>query len=84
MGDTVKKELKGSGNRKCLECRLVRLEERLAKVEENQARILQVLSLGPAEDAEESSYNRAIGELAQGNRKPLENFLKRGGKIPKG
>jgi hypothetical protein len=84
MDVTGKEKVKGSGNRKGIECRLARLEERLAKVEENQARILQVLRLGPAEDAEESSYNRAIGELAQGNRKPLENFLKRGGKIPKG
>lgn len=29
-----------------------------------------------------TAYNRAIRELARGNRKPLERYLQRGGKIP--
>lgn len=30
------------------------------------------------------AFERAVAELARGNRKPLSNYLKRGGKIPTG
>lgn len=35
-----------------------------------------------SDDANQTAYERAIDALAAGNKKPLENFLKRGGKIP--
>ena len=57
-------------------------EERLAKIEEMIAAIYERIcpdrdgGIGPV------SYQRAIREFAKGNKKPLELFLKRGGKIP--
>jgi hypothetical protein len=65
---------------------LARLEERLAKVEENQARIMDLLrdrGLIPREDGvDEAAFERVVAEFAKGNRKALSNYLKRGGKIP--
>ncbi len=40
------------------------------------------LDEGADEKQYEASFNRAIDELANGNRKPLSNYIKRGGKIP--
>lgn len=77
------KKVKEAGPRKVLEDRITGIEERLAKLEENQARILEVLRLGPAADVDDVSFDRAIQALLQGDKKPLANFFKRGGKIPK-
>lgn len=86
MGVTGKETVKGLGNRKGIECRLARLEERLAKFEENQARITDLLrdrGLTVREDGvDQTALDRAIRELIKGNRRPLEGYLKRGGKIP--
>jgi hypothetical protein len=57
--------------------------ERLERIEAMLWELLRVLcpdrdnGIGPA------SYERAIRELAKGNRKPLTSYVKRGGKIPK-
>jgi hypothetical protein len=85
MGVTGKK-VKEAGPRKGIEGRIAGIEERLAKLEENQTRIMDLLrdrGLMVREDGgDQAAYDRAIRELAKGNKKPLESYLKRGGKIP--
>jgi len=58
--------------------------ERLARVEALTVAIAE--KLGIALDAQGSAdgdaYDRAIRALAAGDRKPLQQFVRRGGKIP--
>ncbi|NLI41277.1 MAG: hypothetical protein GX421_08880 [Caldisericales bacterium] len=56
------------------------LRERIERLEE----VIRVNMMARAQDPglDETALNRAIRELARGNRKPLERYLRRGGKIP--
>lgn len=61
------------------------LEERIARLEARVAELHDIIFTGRAEErrVDHVAFQRAIRELARGNRKPLELYLKRGGKIPK-
>ena len=54
--------------------------ERIERLEE----VIRVNMMARVQDPglDETALNRAIRELARGNRKPLERYLRRGGKIP--
>jgi len=56
------------------------LRERIERLEE----VIRVNMMARVQDPglDETALNRAIRELARGNRKPLERYLRRGGKIP--
>ncbi len=60
--------------------------ERLARMEILLKAIAKKLCIELDEGIDEKQYNasfeRAVAELAAGNRKPLSNYIKRGGKIP--
>lgn len=60
--------------------------DRLARMEGLIKAIAKKLSIefddGADDKQHEASFNRAINELANGNRKALSNYVKRGGKIP--
>jgi ABC-type uncharacterized transport system ATPase component len=62
--------------------------ERLARMENLINAIARKLCIDLDEGADEkqyeASFNRAINELAGGNRKALSLYMKRGGKIPIG
>jgi hypothetical protein len=60
-------------------------EERFAKLEAMVKEIHDFIFAGhEGEKArDEAFFRRAIRELGKGNRKPLEIYLKRGGKIPR-
>ena len=64
----------------------MRDSERLERMENLIEAIAKKLCIdldnGADEKQHEASFNRAINELANGNRKALSNYVKRGGKIP--
>jgi len=59
------------------------VEERLARVETLYLAIAQKLGIDvDAQRVDGDAYERAIQALAAGDRRPLKNFIRRGGKIP--
>lgn len=58
--------------------------ERLARVEALALAIAEKLGIELAAqgNADGDAYDRAIQALAAGNRKPLQKFIRQGGKIP--
>lgn len=60
--------------------------ERLARMENLIEKIAKKLCIEPDNGAGEREFRRsfdhAVQELANGNRKALSNYIKRGGKIP--
>jgi hypothetical protein len=60
-------------------------EDRFAKLEAMVKEIHDFIFAG--DDSEKSThrarFRRAVRELGKGNRKPLEVYLKQGGKIPR-
>lgn len=60
-------------------------EQRLEKLETMIAEIHAVVtgeSVPRTDGVDAFTYGRAIKELARGNPKPLDRYMKRGGKIP--
>ncbi len=59
--------------------------ETCARLRRSGIRCPIIMLTGRAEErrVDHVAFRRAIRELARGNRKPLELYLKRGGKIPK-
>jgi len=61
------------------------LEQRIAKLETMITEIHAIVTGGekPRDAAaDRRAYQKAINELARGNKEPLELYMKRGGKIP--
>jgi hypothetical protein len=62
------------------------IEHRLEKLETMIAEIHAVVtgeSASQTDGVDTFAYGRAIKALARGNTKPLERYMKRGGKIPR-
>lgn len=59
--------------------RLARLE---AMVEAIAKKLCVELVAGADEKQHFASFERVVAELAAGNKKPLQNYVRRGGKIP--
>jgi hypothetical protein len=58
------------------------LEQRIAKLETMITEIHAILTGKESRGVHIREYRAAINELARGNGKPLELYMKRGGKIP--
>ncbi len=60
------------------------VEELARRVEILEAALVQrgLLARQPDPGNGRAAFDRAVAELAAGNRKPLQLYLKRGGKIP--
>lgn len=59
------------------------LEARVQSLENQISQLIKQIN-GFDEAQWRADYKGAIGELAGGNKKPLDNFMKHYGKIPKG
>jgi len=61
-------------------------DERLARMERLIEAIAKKLCVeldeGASEEQHRAAFDRAVAELASGNRKPLGNYIRKGGKIP--
>ena len=61
-------------------------DERLARMERLIEAIAKKLGVeldeGASEEQHRAAFDRAVAELASGNRKPLGNYIRKGGKIP--